>query len=413
MKSNSLRNALITLLTAATILLCAGCALPKSPEGTGSGEGVSMSGTDMPDDTAAQTVGETARVTVGESGPTADSVTPPETDGGQAPPEAPDEARDLVELRDLLRSAKERGELSVRFRYTGAVPFEATDISRITCAMFVSYSYIGDDYSLEMTEYPGDRMADAYRTGDRSSLSEEESRLLDSAVSAVDEIKRSRTDAYSIELAIFEYITERVTYHSPTVIITDKNNPPRHLTAVGALADGRANCQGYADAFYLLGSIAGLEVSRMNVIDGNGMGHIVNTVRLDGAWYVVDATYGDAEPTSYRLFNAGRDMCGEYTWGAELEYYPIADESDAHFYYYREEGRAFSSLEALCDRIVDGLGRGESTFSLMLKGRTASYTDLTAALSSALADTGKSRSYSVGYVNSASHTYYTVVFAQE
>lgn len=404
----ALRSALIILLAAASIFCSVGCG--ENSELTAA----HSTSTDLsPEpDSGALSDTPTAPETTPETEPETAPETEPETEPETTPAE-PQTADSLTEVRDILCSAKERDEMRVCFTYNGAEELSARTVARMTAAFYITVSYIGREYTVEMTEYPGDRMYDAYRSGDRSGLSEEESRLLDAAVLAVEDIMRGCTDRYGIELAIFQYIASHVTYCNPTADISDINDPPRHLSVLGALGDGTANCQGYADAFYLLASIAGFEVSRMNVTDADGVGHILNTVRLDGAWYVVDATYGDTEPTSYRLFNAGRDVCGEYFWDEEMEYRPIADESDAHFYFYREDGRAFSSLEALCKRIKDGLADGESTFSLMLKGKTASYTDLTAALNSALADTGKSRSYSVGYVNSASHTYYTVVFAQE
>ena len=66
-------------------------------------------------------------------------------------------------------------------------------------------------------------------------------------------------------------------------------------TAYGALIDGKAACQGYADALQLLLARAGFEIC--NVMDnGNSEGtrHCWNLVKLsDGGWYNIDCTWDD------------------------------------------------------------------------------------------------------------------------
>ena len=68
---------------------------------------------------------------------------------------------------------------------------------------------------------------------------------------------------------------------------------------IGALLDGRANCDGYADALLLVGRLAGLNVRYQHGDSLNGgMGsyfstHMWNLIELDGAWRMIDANWDD------------------------------------------------------------------------------------------------------------------------
>ena len=67
------------------------------------------------------------------------------------------------------------------------------------------------------------------------------------------------------------------------------------FTAFGALVEGRATCQGYADAMHLLLSGAGYEtVFATGIGDDEAVKHKWNYVKLsDGKWYIIDPTWDD------------------------------------------------------------------------------------------------------------------------
>ena len=112
-------------------------------------------------------------------------------------------------------------------------------------------------------------------------------------------------------------------------------------TAIGALLSGRANCDGYADAFYLVGSIAGLHVRYQH---GNSfqmltsvpgyptVTHMWNLLELDGTWRLVDVTWDDQQDmdAAYTWFNIGADRAARtHIWNPEtsvalLEYTDLA-----------------------------------------------------------------------------------------
>ncbi|MBQ8623181.1 MAG: hypothetical protein IJ424_02230 [Oscillospiraceae bacterium] len=67
------------------------------------------------------------------------------------------------------------------------------------------------------------------------------------------------------------------------------------FTAFGALVEGKATCQGYADAMHLLLAGAGYEtVFATGIGDDEAVKHKWNYVKLsDGKWYIIDPTWDD------------------------------------------------------------------------------------------------------------------------
>lgn len=65
----------------------------------------------------------------------------------------------------------------------------------------------------------------------------------------------------------------------------------RLVSAAGALLDGRANCQGFADALYLLCSQCGIRCE-YRIGRGERRWHVWNAVCLDGRWQDADASRG-------------------------------------------------------------------------------------------------------------------------
>lgn len=65
----------------------------------------------------------------------------------------------------------------------------------------------------------------------------------------------------------------------------------RLVCAAGALLDGKANCQGYADALYLLCGLCDI-ACEYRCGRGARRLHVWNAVRLNGLWCEVDASKG-------------------------------------------------------------------------------------------------------------------------
>ena len=65
----------------------------------------------------------------------------------------------------------------------------------------------------------------------------------------------------------------------------------RLVCASGALQDGQANCQGFADALYLLCGLAGI-ACEYRIGRGEKRLHVWNAVCLNGVWQEVDVSKG-------------------------------------------------------------------------------------------------------------------------
>lgn len=355
----------------AAVLLLAGCTVEPAP---------------APATSRPLLTSEAPTATVPEVPPTTLPEEPPTT----APEESGETAAsfaNLPDLRDYLWCQAEEGNREISFRYTGPEEPEPGELARMLSALYVNLSIRQEEYTLTLWQYPGERMVDAWRGGDDSGLSEAERQTLALAREIV-----SETDGKSVlerERFLHDYLCDHVTYHSPSTQVDDPAAPPRHLTAVGALLDGQANCQGFTDAFYLLGTLAGLEVSRMSVWEAE-QSHMCNTVRLDGAWYVVDVTYdnNDQGTQNYRLLNAGLAEIQEYTWPEEYEYHPIAQTGgDWYFYNLPADGgslgyeKTYASLEAMAEGVVEQWHTGGYGMQYVrLKGESVPWSDLSDAI---------------------------------
>ncbi len=101
-------------------------------------------------------------------------------------------------------------------------------------------------------------------------------------------------------------------------------------TAYGAVSEGKAVCQGFAQLYYRLAKAAGLDC---RIVTGTraGENHAWNIVKLDGKWYHVDAACGAQllDNSGYfmkPLFNKYAIVYGDYT-AAEIRSYPFATAS--------------------------------------------------------------------------------------
>ena len=178
--------------------------------------------------------------------------------------------------------------------------------------MYVDFVYQDgrDLYAIITAEhYDGTNIANAYLNNDTSQLTDEEMQVYNKAVQIVNQANQQPTPLRK-ELFLHDYIIGNVEYY------TRKGDPgaPRYITAVGAMIDGRANCQGYTDTFYMLGTMAGFKMDRLygNSIhpDGSKGGHVWNTIDFgDNIAYAVDVTWDDGikingqEYPSYVYFN--------------------------------------------------------------------------------------------------------------
>ena len=179
--------------------------------------------------------------------------------------------------------------------------------------------------------FPGKSIMLAETSGDLSSLSEREKQTFETARRIADE---ARSDV-PIQTAkyIHDWLCDRVVYTIDET--TDEDD-----TAVGAILNGEANCSGYTDAFYLIGSLAGLNIRYQHgdsfekgiMVSVFPITHIWNLLEIDGKWHMVDVTWDDAEDNpTYIWFNVGQDVASlVHTWNEDMSV-PLAETTERVF----------------------------------------------------------------------------------
>lgn len=164
----------------------------------------------------------------------------------------------------------------------------------------------------QITEYPGTRVANAYRNGDTSKLTSEEQELYRRAVEIVTEANKRSSEAEKVRY-IHDEICRRVKEF--------KAENERNKTAIGALIDGHAQCQGFTDTFYMLGIMSGLNISRINGTM-KGESHAWNWITFsNGKSYCVDVTNGFNTKGTY-LFCVTKERMEKAGWWCLWEIIP-------------------------------------------------------------------------------------------
>ena len=178
--------------------------------------------------------------------------------------------------------------------------------------------------------YPGTDIVSAVRRGDFSALTARERETWQAATLLAAECISG--DPLSTARAIHDRLCAMIVY-------TDDESTDEDDTAIGALLNGRANCDGYADAFYLVGTLAGLNVRYqhgdsydmgLSFDFGNSVTHLWNLIEIDGSWRLVDVTWDDNDENGvrYTWFNLGRDRASRmHIWNSETSV-PLLSETD-------------------------------------------------------------------------------------
>ena len=190
---------------------------------------------------------------------------------------------------------------------------------------------------------------DAYKNGTAIPPDRVEAQRLLRRVEQIleDNLKGALTD-YQKELKLHDYLVNYCTYSHGSA---ENENEYR---AYGALVEGQAVCNGYAEAMALLLSCAGVEnqyvigtarssrsVAQEKAAQddsGNTENHAWNIVRVNGTWYHLDTTWddpvGDQELVSHAYFNLSDAMMSrDHTWNKEN--YDICPDMSWN-YFYRE-----------------------------------------------------------------------------
>lgn len=165
------------------------------------------------------------------------------------------------------------------------------------------------DVTLTLRE--GIRLAEAAAKGTADCLSAREQQALAAAQRIVREAGAgSETERLR---RLFLWTAEHVTYEN---LAPGQKGYAELTCASGALLTGRANCQGFADAYRLLCALGGLRAGYLCGWSGKGI-HLLNFVEADGRRYAADASrasrllrQGSAPWAAFMLNAAGCAVLG-------------------------------------------------------------------------------------------------------
>jgi len=166
---------------------------------------------------------------------------------------------------------------------------------------------------------------------------------------AVELVHGMTGDDFARELALHDALCARVSY--------DLSAPNAH-NAYGALVEGRAACEGYAQAMTLLCRMAGIPCTTVTGMawDGTYMQpHAWNLVQIQGHWGHVDATFNDQQETLHWYFGLDNgQMAADHAWDT-LPFSPLTGASAE---YHRRLGLEAGSLQEADVLLQKGMERG-------------------------------------------------------
>ena len=317
----------------------------------------------------------------------------------------------LQDARDYVNEQTRACPEEIAFRLSDASEYTGSSFANQARSVGGQYNaqtrLDGDVVTIRYTYYPGMRIYSAVQTGDPSDLTSDERAAAQIAVQVAAEAA-GQPNVFGRVQYIHDWLCENIDYEA---MPENADTLPRVCGAVGALVDGRANCQGYTDAFRLIGLLSGLDVRKQEGWDDAGAPHDWNVVRLNGKWYIVDATEDDMQGQDawcYAYLLAGRDA-NRFTWDAGAASADIAEYTDPDMGYYTRFGRVYSDVNELA-RAAYFARRDEKIrlFHGMVREAGLEWSDLSDAILKVARERGKKCSWHVHCFRRAPYTYYTV-----
>ncbi|MBQ9784553.1 MAG: hypothetical protein IJW29_03530 [Clostridia bacterium] len=199
---------------------------------------------------------------------------------------------------------------------------------------------------------------------------------------------------YDRELLLHDRLASHVTY--------DLGAPNAH-NAYGALVEGRAVCEGYAEALQVLLHRAWIESvlvfgSSVNPSTGSPEGHAWNMVEIDGKYYHVDLTWNDQETNTYHAyFNLTDAMIAEdHTVDPTPYALPACEATDA--FYFNVGG--YKLTDYTVESIAAYLERHDLRANFYIENNSASFIEWFANNVSAIAgELGVRGAFRYGYTH--------------
>ncbi len=273
----------------------------------------------------------------------------------------------------------------------------------------------GKTLTIRPVAYPGVRIVAAWKADRLDSLSEEERRTYEKAQGVVQQAKAKTENALELEAFLHNWLCQNVTYDNTNAgLLTGGGTLQPEWTATSALLKGKANCQGFSDAFYLLGQLAGFEV-RFQYGTVGGEAHCWNAIKLDDAqWYYVDVTYDNdierflPEGQTYAYLNFGEDHEQRTLWPNSRSA-EVAESDNAAYDLYRHNGTAFDTLDSAARYCIDQREtHNQAQAAVMVASGGLDHNDLSNALAEILNGRGIAANWTVFSISTPGATYLNV-----
>ncbi len=237
---------------------------------------------------------------------------------------------------------------------------------------------IGKDYKL----FDNSRVVNAYKTGDDSGLTDLEKDIFNEAKKILDEIKKTATTHYEIELAVHDYIVESSTYDKQA--ISAMENPQENSeNPYGILINKTGICLGYTTTFQLFMDMAEIPCVTIYAKDEADDEHAWNQVQIDGEWCYVDCTWDDPVPDydGRGAFHQFFNVTEEYMWDTGHRWdKDMCEESDSYQSSYYVMGAAsVSSRDDIKDVLKQAVKDEKADCSVKLSGGYESFPDFITA----------------------------------
>jgi hypothetical protein len=222
-----------------------------------------------------------------------------------------------------------------------------------------TYSGSGSDYYAiyEFEYYPGDSVVYAYKNKDTSLLSDKEKELYDFAVNYINSNIFETMSDYEKEVAVHNYICSTLVYQDKG----ENDLESYSITSAYGLLNGRANCQGYTDAFYMFMNMLGIDCEKVSG-SAEGAAHAWNVVEIDSRWYYCDVTFddtalGDGEHT-FAYLNAPKEYFDRsHTFD---DWQDLHDSVGYGYFYYSRIGIMVLDANEFKTKVYDPLAAGQT-----------------------------------------------------
>lgn len=271
-----------------------------------------------------------------------------------------------ADLLALMRDARAQMAVQLPLRLSGGLDEQSVfalcgDFDWAMVAQASMPNRAGETHTLVTCTYlAGANIVKAHAAGDISTLTERELATYDAAMAFFDGAYPKDADAVTRERAIYDFVQASSDYWVGKPQVRRAEDV---CSAANVLLDGRSNCAGFADAFWMLSSLAGFDVRNVpGTVDEQP--HMWNLILLEGTWYMVDATKGSGDNAddnkAYVFYNAGRElMADHYVWNDALLPEPVANALDGMYPY---GNAAFPGYQRVADAqaLAEALLAGEA-----------------------------------------------------